>query len=101
MEIFKKTPQIRFLKYRGIAFIVTIVIIAAGMLNIFVGRGLKLGVDFGEGTLIRVMFKNPTDVGDIRDVLADIGLGSSMIQELGRGGREFQIRAVEVKSTVE
>jgi len=24
-----------------------------------------------------------------------------MIQELGRGGREFQIRAVEVKSTVE
>ena len=101
MEIFKKTPQIRFLKYRGIAFIITIVIIAAGMLNIFVGRGLKLGVDFGEGTLIRVMFKNPTDVGDIRDVLADIGLGSSMIQELGRGGREFQIRAVEVKSTVE
>ena len=101
MEIFKKTPQIKFLKYKYIALILTAVIVLAGMLNIFVGRGLKLGVDFGEGTLIRVIFKNTTAVADVRKQLADVGLGNSPIQELGKGGREFQIRAVEVKNTAD
>jgi len=98
MEIFKKTPQIKFLKYKYIALIITGVVVLAGMLNIFVGRGLKLGVDFGEGTLIRVIFKNPTAVADVRKQLDAVGLGNSPIQELGKNGREFQIRAVEVKN---
>ncbi len=98
MEIFKKTPQIKFLKYKFIALIITAVIIAAGMVNIFAGRGLKLGVDFGEGTLIRIVFKNPVAVGDIRRQLTDVGLGGSSIQEIENTGREFQIRAVEVKN---
>lgn len=99
MEIFKKTPQIKFLKYKAIALIVTAVIIAAGMLNIFVGKGLKLGVDFGEGTLIRVIFKNPVSVGDVRNLLKSVGLDGSQIQETGKNGREVQIRAVEVQNT--
>ncbi len=100
MEIFKKTPQIKFLKYKYIALIVTAVIILAGMVNIFVGRGLKLGVDFGEGTLIRVIFKDPTSVGDVRERLRAVGLENSQIQETnGKNGREFQIRAVEVQNT--
>ncbi|MHB8055265.1 MAG: protein translocase subunit SecF [Candidatus Aminicenantales bacterium] len=100
MEIFKKTPQIKFLKYRNIALIVTAVIVAAGMINIFFARGLKLGVDFGEGTLIRVIFKNPTSIGDVRKLMKDVGLESSQIQETGKNGREFQIRAVEVQNTL-
>jgi len=101
MEIFKKTPQIKFLKYKYIALVVTAVIILAGMLNIFVGRGLKLGVDFGEGTLIRVIFKNPTAIAEVRKQLEDVGLGNSSIQEINKNGREFQIRAVEVKNIAE
>ncbi len=100
MEIFKKTPQIKFLKYRFIALIVTAVIIVAGMVNIFAGGGLKLGVDFGEGTLIRVIFKDPTSVGDVRERLRAVGLENSQIQETnGKNSREFQIRAVEVQNT--
>ncbi|MCX6565840.1 MAG: protein translocase subunit SecF [Candidatus Aminicenantes bacterium] len=98
MEIFKTLPQVKFLKYKYIALIITAVIVLAGMLNIFVGRGLKLGVDFGEGTLIRVIFKNPTLIAEVRKQLEDVGLGNSPIQELGKNGREFQIRAVEVKN---
>ncbi|MBN1940060.1 MAG: protein translocase subunit SecF [Candidatus Aminicenantes bacterium] len=98
MEIFKKTPQIKFLKYKYIALIITAVIIAAGMVNIFAGRGLKLGVDFGEGALIRIAFKDPVVVADIRQLLTDIGLSGSSIQEVGDSGREIQIRAVEVQN---
>jgi preprotein translocase subunit SecF len=98
MQLFK-TPHIRFLKYRYVALAVTAVIILAGLLNIVLGRGLKLGVDFGEGTLVRLMFKTQVSVSDVRQRLAEVGLGGSVIQETGKGGREFQIRTMEVAST--
>ncbi len=98
MQLFK-VPHIRFMKYKYVALAVTAVIVLAGLLNIVFGRGLKLGVDFGEGTLVRLMFKTPVSVSDVRQELAAVGLGNSVIQETGKGGREFQIRTMEVAST--
>ncbi len=94
MQLFK-TPHIQFLKYKFIALAVTAIIVLAGVLNVTMGKGLKLGVDFGEGTLIRVIFKDPASVTQVRDLLKSVGLGSSVIQETGRQGREFQIRSME------
>ncbi|MDD8020945.1 MAG: protein translocase subunit SecF [Acidobacteriota bacterium] len=99
MQIFKKTTNIDFLKFKWLALGLTIAIILAGVLNIIWGHGLKLGVDFGEGTLIRVMFKEPVSISSIRQLLDDVGLGNSVIQEAGRSGREFQIRTVETRTT--
>lgn len=93
MPLFK-TPNIQFLKYKYFALALTGLIVLAGILNITVFGGLKLGVDFGEGILLRVMFKTPISVGDIRQQLSDVGLGRSVIQETGAKGREYQIRAV-------
>jgi preprotein translocase subunit SecF len=95
MQLFK-TPHIRFLKYKYIALAITLAIILAGMVNIILRGGLKLGVDFGEGTLIRIMFKTPVSVSDVRRQLSDVGLGDSVIQETGKEGREFQIRTRKV-----
>jgi preprotein translocase subunit SecF len=94
MQLFK-TPNIRFLKYKYIALAFTAAIVLAGVLNITVFKGLKLGVDFGEGTLLRVMMKDATDEGQIRDLLQTVGLGKSQVQKTGDTGREFQIRALE------
>ena len=98
MELFK-TPHIRFLKYKYLALVVTGIIVLAGILNVTIGKGLKLGVDFGEGTLVRVMFKEAISVTQVRDMLKAVGLGNSVIQETGRKGREFQIRTMEVVRT--
>jgi preprotein translocase subunit SecF len=98
MQLFK-TPNIKFLKYKYIALAVTAVIVLAGVLNVTVFKGLKLGVDFGEGTLIRVMLKTPATEGQIRDLLQTVGLGKSTVQKSGATGREFQIRAVETVNT--
>jgi len=94
MQLFK-TPNIKFLKYKYIALAVTGVIVLAGILNITVFKGLKLGVDFGEGTLIRVMLRAPSSEGQVRDLLGSVGLGKSQVQRTGTTGREFQIRAIE------
>ena len=98
MQLFK-TPSIRFLKYKYIALAVTAVIVLAGVLNITVFKGLKLGVDFGEGTLLRVMMKTPSSEGQIRDLLQTIGLGKSQVQKIGNSGQEFQIRALQSVGT--
>jgi preprotein translocase subunit SecF len=99
MQLFK-TPNIKFMKYKYVALAVTAAIVLAGFLNIVFGRGLKLGVDFGEGTLIRVVYQKPMSVAALRQKLAEVGLGNSVIQEAGgKGGREFQIRSMEVVKT--
>jgi len=99
MQLFK-TPNIRFLKYKYIALAVTAVIVLAGVLNITAFKGLKLGVDFGEGTLLRVMLKSPAAEGEIRDLLQTVGLGKSQVQRSGSTNREFQIRALESAGAV-
>ena len=94
MQLFK-TPHINFMKYKYVALSVTFVIVLAGILNITVFHGLKPGVDFGGGTLIRVEFKAPTPVDQVRKALADVGLGSSSIQETGKKGYEYQVRTTQ------
>ena len=94
--VFLKTPNIKFMKYKYVALAVTGAIVLAGVLNVTVGKGLKLGVDFGGGTLIRVMFKTRAEVTDVRQILRDVGLGNSSIQETGKAGHEFQIRTMQV-----
>ncbi len=95
MQLFKAT-NINFMKWKFAALGLTLVIILAGAGNIFFGKGLKLGVDFGGGTLIRVVFKNSVSVSNIRDSLKSVGLGSSLIQATGKGGHEFMIRTRQV-----
>jgi preprotein translocase subunit SecF len=98
MQLFK-TPHIQFLKYKYVALAVTAAIVLAGVLNITAFKGLKLGVDFGEGTLLRIMLKSPANEGQIRDLLQTVGLGKSQVQKSGNSGREFQIRAIESVAT--
>jgi preprotein translocase subunit SecF len=97
MDIFKKNPNFPFLNYKYYALALSFIIILAGLLNMTLGKGLKLGVDFGEGTLIRVVFRDATSVGEVRKLLSDVGLGKSTPQETGRQGHEFQIRTIETR----
>ncbi|MEN6312265.1 MAG: protein translocase subunit SecF [Acidobacteriota bacterium] len=95
MELFK-TPHIPFMRYKYIALAATGVIVLAGIINMTMFKGLKMGVDFGEGTLIRVMLKSRQPIGEVRQLLQRVGLGNSVIQESGKSGREFQIRTQQV-----
>ena len=95
MRLFK-TPNIDFMKYRFLALAFTGAVILAGVLNVFFGKGLKLGVDFGGGTLIRVVFKSPTTTSEIRGELSQAGVGESVIQESGQPNREYMIRTMQV-----
>ncbi|MBN2207010.1 MAG: protein translocase subunit SecF [Candidatus Aminicenantes bacterium] len=93
---FFKTPRIPFLKYKWFALGLTVLIVGAGLVNIIAFRGLKPGVDFGGGTLLRVKYKSATEIGEIRRILQDQGLGNAVIQETGeKDGREYQVRTAQ------
>ncbi len=90
-QLFKQ-PNIKFLKYKYFAFALSGLIILAGMINMTTRQGLKLGIDFTGGTFIRVMFRQAIPIDEVRARLNSKGLGGSLIQEIEKGQREYQIR---------
>jgi preprotein translocase subunit SecF len=96
LQIFQKT-NIDFMKYKYLAFALSGTIILAGLANIIFGKGLKPGVDFSGGTLIRILLKSPLPVADVRQALNEQGLGNSVIQEVDKGQQEYIIRTAGLK----
>ena len=83
------------MKFKFFAFGLSGIIILIGILNFSVGKGLNYGVDFTGGTLIRLKFKYQVEISELRNSLSDIGLGTSRIQEMERGQREYIIRTAQ------
>ncbi|MBN2409102.1 MAG: protein translocase subunit SecF, partial [Candidatus Aminicenantes bacterium] len=86
------------MKYKFVAFAFSGIIILAGLANIIFGKGIRAGVDFSGGTLIRVLFKSSRPVGDVRQALSGQGLGGSIIQEVEKGQREYIIRTAGLRA---
>jgi preprotein translocase subunit SecF len=78
MDFFKET-KIDFLKYRVIAIVVSVIIIAAG-LALMITRGLRYGVDFTGGTAVHVKFRNAIQPDNLRKTLKDNGFADSGVQ---------------------
>ncbi len=83
------------MKYKFIALGLSGIIIAAGLINITVGKGINYGIDFAGGTLVRVIFKNQVPIGEVRNALQQAGIEGPKIQEMGNTGREFIIRTLQ------
>ena len=82
------------MKYKIIALGISAVIISIGWINIFAGKGLNTGVDFAGGTLVQIRFKSVFSIEDLRQSLSDAGVGSSKIQEVEKGEREYIVRTM-------
>jgi preprotein translocase subunit SecF len=67
-------------------------LIVAGLACMLWRGGLNYGIDFSSGTIVAVNFHASTDVAAIRAALDGTDLRSVSVQDVGGGGREFQIR---------
>ena len=76
------------------AFIVSAVLILAGVISMIAHGGLELGIDFAGGSLVQVQFEKPISAEAIRGTLARIGYGDAEIQRFG-GDREAIIRVAD------
>jgi preprotein translocase subunit SecF len=79
MELFRET-HFDFLKYRWHAIVASWLLIIAGLIAVFVNKGLKFGIDFAGGTQIALRFAQRPDVDRLRTLLEQAGLGETGIQ---------------------
>jgi len=89
-------PQlgIDFVGLRFKMLILSWTLILIGLVSIYLHGGLNYGIDFAGCTMVHVKFAAPTPTGDIRSALSRPELREVIVQDVGQGGREFQIRVL-------
>jgi len=74
-----RTPNFKIIKYRKFAYILSAVIIVAGLANIALHGGLNMGIDFAGGNVLRVEIQaENVDIADVRSILVGTGYGNDV-----------------------
>jgi preprotein translocase SecF subunit len=92
MRFFGKT-KIEFVNRRRKAFLLSAIVIAAGLISLAVKGGPDLSIDFEGGVLVQLRFENPVATGNLRSALDLGGYGNTEIQTFATGN-EVLLRAV-------
>jgi len=91
MQIVKPDININFVGKRQLAMILSGIVILIGLASLVV-NGPNYGIDFVGGTLVQVKFDSNTDAAKIKGALAEVELGSLVVQRFGDDPNEFLIR---------
>ncbi len=85
-----------FLQYRRYTFAISLLIIVAGIVSLFI-NGLNLGIDFTGGTILQLRLEEGFQMEDVREVLAPYDLDGVPLQRVGHdshsSGNEVVIKA--------
>lgn len=90
MAIYER--KINFVGYRRLWYLLSLIIIISGLIYLTL-HGLNLGIDFTGGNLLQIRLAETADIGQVRAVLEEQGLGQK-VQEAG--ANEFIIRTREL-----
>ena len=90
-KLLDKTPNIDFMKLKKFGYIFSLILVLLSVAVIYI-KGFNLGLDFTGGTSIQVRFEKPVDIQDLRKYLAEVNLQDSVIQEIGKEKRDYEIR---------
>jgi preprotein translocase subunit SecF len=101
MEFFRD-PKIDFMKYRKYFVMLSLALLAVGVLAVFFHGKLNLGIDFAGGTQLTLKFREQHKIDELRDVVADAGIAEAQIQRFGEeGANEVIIKTPTVEGQEE
>lgn len=77
-------------------FVISSILVIVSLISIF-SKGFNFGIDYTGGTIVEVVFDQPVEVSQVRDVLKEYGLESAQIQLSGdttaeTSGKDVMIR---------
>ena len=102
MEIFKPDINFDFVGKRKLALIISLVLVAIGIVSLVVKGGPSYGIDFAGGTLVQIKFTETTSAAKLRSTLEGLDLQGLTIQQVGDdAANEFLIRAQESGANLE
>jgi preprotein translocase SecF subunit len=91
MRFFGKT-HVNFVERRRSAFVLSALIIGAGLISLAIKGGPDLSIDFEGGVLLHLVFSQPVETEALRGALQHTGHAKSEIQRFAPG-KEVLIRA--------
>lgn len=97
LQLIPANTTFPFVGVHKIAFVITVVamVMCVGAL---VTKGLNFGIDFKGGTVIELRTDGPADLGKIRAVVSELGLGETQVQEFGAPD-QVMVRVQETQGT--
>jgi len=91
VSLFGKT-DINFIDFRRKGFIISLALLVVGIISVATQSGLNYGLDFTGGSFVEVHFDEDVDIGSIRSVISDVGLGDAVIQRVKEADYNYMIR---------
>ena len=82
--------MLNIVRYRASFFLLSLVVIAAGLAALFLGPGLRWSIEFSSGAAATVIFEEPAVQASVENALEIGGFPDRVVQPLG--DREFFIR---------
>ena len=102
MNFFRRIYSFDYMGHKYWWFTISAVIIAAGLISLFVKGGgnpvdgLNYGLEFSEGTRVAVAFEQSPSLAEVRQVVTEAGYGDAQIQQTANiansGQSGFQIQ---------
>ncbi|MCK4536942.1 MAG: protein translocase subunit SecF [Desulfuromonadales bacterium] len=92
MQFIKPDINIDLVGKRKLAAVLSLALILVSIVSLVVKGGPNYGIDFAGGSLVQVQFSETTDAGQIKKALADLDLGTFLVQHFGDNPNEFLIR---------
>ncbi len=103
MEFIRPGINIDFVGKRKLAYAVSSALMLATILILILRGGPNYGVDFTGGMLMQLRLPEKRPVAEIKEALANVRLGDSLVQEFTEEGKSeyiLRLRTVETVSTV-
>ncbi|QJB57707.1 protein translocase subunit SecF [Pseudodesulfovibrio sp. zrk46] len=93
LQVIKPDTNIDFIGFKKIAFILSAIIILAGVGSLALKGGPKYGIDFAGGMIVQVKIDKAQDIKEVKDAMKGVELPGLVIQTLGlEGDHEYLIR---------
>jgi len=87
-----------FISKRYIFYVISAIVIGAGLFAFFARGNAVYGIDFAGGQLQEYKFKDPVEIEKIRAALKELGLGDASIQQFKENPNVVLIRTAEDKN---
>ncbi|MFH0827114.1 MAG: protein translocase subunit SecD [Candidatus Omnitrophota bacterium] len=97
LQLIRET-KLDFIAKRKVFYVLSLIIIVAGLAFYFHKGKQAFGIDFAGGQLQEYSFKTPAPIEELRQVLKEVGLTDASIQQFKDNPRVVLIRTVEDKN---
>jgi preprotein translocase subunit SecF len=102
MQLIKPDTNLNFIGKRKIAFVASLLFMAASIVSLVSKGGPSYGIDFAGGTLIQVKFSKPLSPQAIKEALSSVKLEITSVQGFGeKKENEYLIRAAGSSAAVQ